>query len=87
MSDLYETIVRILGEQLRVDTDRIKPGTRIFTELDADDLDMVQVITSIDDAFDIDISDEDAADIAGLDAENPVETVEELVKRVERYIR
>jgi acyl carrier protein len=47
-----------LSEQLGVDPDMIKPETNIIDDLGADSLDVVELITALEDEYDIVITDE-----------------------------
>ncbi len=86
MNNLYETIVNFINEQLCVDAEKITPETRLVADLKADDLDIVEIVTTIEEAFDIEITDEELTDIMGMDGREPVDTVETLVKLMERRL-
>ncbi len=56
---VFEKIKAIIAEQLGLsDTSAILPGTSLMNDLDADSLDAVEIIMSIEDEFDIEIPDE-----------------------------
>ena len=59
---IFEKVRRILAEQLELDEDQITMDTNILDDLDADSLDFVEMITSIEDEFDIAITDEKVGD-------------------------
>ena len=74
MSDSLEQQVRnIVAEQLGVDLGELKPEASILDDLGADSLDVVEMVMSLEEAFDIEV---------------PDEHVEEMrtVSDVERYI-
>lgn len=74
MGDSLEIQVRnIVAEQLGVDLAEVTPDARILDDLGADSLDVVEMVMSIEEAFDIEV---------------PDEAVEELrtVADVERYV-
>jgi acyl carrier protein len=74
MSDSLEQQVRtIVAEQLGVDLSELRPDANILDDLGADSLDVVEMVMSLEEAFDIEVPDED---------------VEEMrtVSDVERYI-
>lgn len=60
--DLSERIKAILSAQLSVDTDDLAEGTS-FDDLNADSLDVVELIMALEEEFDIEIPDEDAEKI------------------------
>ncbi len=74
MSDSLEQQVRsIVAEQLGVDLAELRADASILDDLGADSLDVVEMVMSLEEAFDIEVPDED---------------VEEMrtVSDVERYI-
>ncbi|MGI6119587.1 MAG: acyl carrier protein [Desulfosporosinus sp.] len=60
--DVFEKVKAIVVEQLGVDENLVTPETS-FEELDADSLDIVELIMALEEAFDLDISDEEAEKI------------------------
>ncbi len=71
---VFEKIKSFISEQLTVDASIITMETAITTELGADSLDMVEVLMSCEDEFDIEIPDEEA---------EKFKTVGDLVRYVE----
>ena len=65
--DYFEKIKSIVAEQLNVDPETITMNTR-FDELNADSLDVVEVITTLEQEFDIQIPDEEAEKIKNISA-------------------
>jgi acyl carrier protein len=64
MGDSLETKVRnILAEQLGVDLGEVTPDARILDDLGADSLDVVEMVMSIEEAFDIEVPDEDVEEL------------------------
>ena len=68
MATLFEQIRTIIAEQLGVDEDEIKLETSFVEDLNADSLDLVELIMSLEEEFSkdgktIEISDEDAEKI------------------------
>jgi len=50
----------IIAEKLSVDLDEVVPEATFTDDLGADSLDLVELIMSMEEEFDVDISDEDA---------------------------
>ena len=64
MGDSLEIKVRnILAEQLGVDLGEVTPDARILDDLGADSLDVVELVMSLEEAFDIEIPDEDVEEL------------------------
>lgn len=75
---LFEKVRDILAEQLEIDPETITLDTNIVDDLDADSLDFVEMITSIEDEFDIVVTDEKVGDFKTV--RQVVEFLETLVK-------
>jgi acyl carrier protein len=60
--NIFDRIKALVAEQLRVDEGKVTLETT-FDELDADSLDVVELIMALEDEFDIEIPDEDAEKI------------------------
>ena len=60
MGDLYERIRVIIVEQLGVDEDKVTQDARFREDLEADSLDLVELIMAMEDEFGGEISDEEA---------------------------
>ena len=71
---IFEKLKDIIAEQLSVDADKVTLEANIQEELDADSLDIVDLITTIEDEFDISIPDE---------AVEEIKTVNDIVTYVE----
>lgn len=63
MSDIESKVIKIIAETLGVAEDTIKPESSFVDDLGADSLDNVELVMALEDAFDVDIPDEDAAEI------------------------
>ena len=63
MADTYEDVKATIIELLGVDETKITLEARFREELEADSLDIVELIMALEDKMDIEISDEDAQNI------------------------
>ena len=73
---MFETIKKIIEEQLGItDPEAITLNTNIHEDLDADSLDAVEIIMTIEDEFDVEIPD----DIA-----EKLQTIGQIVDYLER---
>lgn len=71
---VFEKLKKIISEQLEVDQSIITEGAAITGELGADSLDLIDLAMSIEDEFDIELSDE---------ALEKIKTVGDLVEYIE----
>ena len=55
-----EKIVNIIAEKLSVEPDEVVPQASFVDDLGADSLDLVELIMAMEEAFDTEISDEEA---------------------------
>ena len=58
-----ESVKKIIAEKLSVDLEEVVPEASFVDDLGADSLDLVELIMSMEEEFDTDISDEDAEQI------------------------
>ena len=58
-----EKVRKIIAEKLSVDLEEVVPEASFVDDLGADSLDLVELIMSMEEEFDTDISDEDAEQI------------------------
>jgi acyl carrier protein len=77
MSDTFEDIKAIIVDLLGVDEEKVTLDARFREELEADSLDLVELIMAFEDKFGGEISDEDAQGIT---------TVGEAVKYVQTHM-
>ena len=68
MATVFERVQKIIAEQLGVEESEIKPETSFVDDLNADSLDLVELIMSLEEEFSeegqpVEISDEDAEKI------------------------
>jgi acyl carrier protein len=78
MADTFEEIKTIIVDLLGVDEAKVKPEARFREELEADSLDLVELIMAFEEKFGGEISDEDAQKIT---------TVGEAVIYVETHLK
>jgi len=58
-----QKVKQIIVEQLGVDENQVDPSASFVDDLGADSLDIVELVMAFEEAFDIDIPDEDAEKI------------------------
>jgi acyl carrier protein len=76
MASTYEEVKAIIIDLLEVDETKVTPEARFREELEADSLDLVELIMAFEDKFGGEISDEDAQSIT---------TVGEAVKYLDEH--
>ena len=62
-ADTYDRMKKIIVEQLGVDETDVTPTASFVEDLNADSLDLVELIMSLEEEFNLEISDEDAEKI------------------------
>ncbi|MDY0163167.1 acyl carrier protein [Desulfobotulus sp.] len=55
-----DKVRKVIAEKLDVDIDEVVPEASLVEDLGADSLDLVELMMSMEDVFDVDISDEQA---------------------------
>ena len=55
-----DKVKKLIAEKLSVDASEVVPGASFTDDLGADSLDLVELIMTMEEEFDIDIGDEDA---------------------------
>jgi acyl carrier protein len=64
--EMVERLKKIVAEQLGVDESKITPSARFTDDLNADSLDLVEMIMSLEEEFGVEIPDEDAEKIVAV---------------------
>ena len=75
---VLEKVKAIVSEQFDVEEDSITPDTNLSEDLEADSLDVVDLLMSIEDEFEIEVPDEEIENI---------KTVDQLVKYIEANMK
>ena len=70
---IKETVIEIIADQLEVEKENVKPETNFVEDLEADSLDIFQVLSEIEDELDMEI-----------ETEENIETVQALIDHIER---
>lgn len=60
---MFETVRKVLAEQLEVDPNSITPETDIMDDLGADSLDLVELVMSLEERYDIVLTDDKTAGV------------------------
>ena len=77
MADTFEQVKEIIVDLLNVDQSKVTPEARFREDLEADSLDLVELIMAFEDKFGGEISDEDAQNIS---------TVGDVVKYIDEHM-
>jgi acyl carrier protein len=73
---IEEKVKNIIAEKLSVEPDEVVPEASFVDDLGADSLDLVELIMAMEEAFDIEVPDEEA---------EKLQTVEDAVKYVKAH--
>ena len=74
----FEKIADVIAEQMGVDKDSITPETTFVDDLNADSLDIFQIISELEDIFGMEFSNEDA---------DKIRTVGDAAEHVKKALR
>src|ERR1700744_768304 len=74
-----EKVKQIIVEQLGVDESQVEPSASFVDDLGADSLDIVELVMAFEEAFDLDIPDEDAEKIRTV--QNAIDYIEAKKKK------
>jgi acyl carrier protein len=78
MASTEERVKQIIVEQLGVDEGEVTPNASFVDDLGADSLDTVELVMAFEEAFDIEIPDEDA---------EKIRTVQDAVTYIEQHVK
>ena len=78
MTTIVDRLKKIIVDQLGVDESEVVPNASFVEDLNADSLDLVELIMSLEEEFKVQISDEDAEKIT---------TVQEADDYIEEHLR
>ncbi len=77
--DISSEVKRIIKEQLDVDEKDIKPESTFIEDLGADSLGLVELVLAFEEAFEIDIPDEDTEKIRSV--QDAIDYIERTAKK------
>jgi acyl carrier protein len=66
LASVYERVRSIVSERLGVDEDKVTMDAEFIGDLNADSLDLVEVIMAMEQEFDTEIKDEEAENIRSV---------------------
>ena len=78
MSEIFDKVKSIIAERLSVDENKITQDSSFIEDLGADSLDTVELIMQLEEAFDMQIPDEDAEKLT---------TVGDAIKYIEDHMK
>ena len=73
---IFEKVCKIISEQFDLEMDQINEDTLLVEDLDADSLDLVDLVMSFEDEFQLEVPDEEIENI---------KTVGDIVKFIEEH--
>ncbi|HZQ69395.1 MAG TPA: acyl carrier protein [Terriglobales bacterium] len=76
MKETTEKVKQIVSEQLGVDEGEVTPSAAFVDDLGADSLDTVELVMALEEAFEIEIPDEDA---------EKIRTVQDAIDYIEKH--
>lgn len=55
---MFEQVQKVIAEQLNIDPAKVKPESKLVEDLEADSLDVVELVTELEMSYQIEIPDE-----------------------------
>ena len=84
---VFDKVKKIIVDQLDVEEDKVTEAASITDDLGADSLDVVDLVMSFEEEFDIEIPNEAAEKIVSVgDAVEKIKTVGDIVKFIEEKV-
>jgi len=77
MSDVFDRVKKIVGENLDVEDDKITEAASFIDDLGADSLDLVELVMAFEEEFNIEIPDE---------IQENIRTVGDAVKHINEHV-
>jgi len=65
--EVFKKVTGIIADHFEMDQDSIKGSMNLMSDVDADSIDFVELVLEMEDEFDAEISDEDAANLNTVD--------------------
>ena len=78
MASVEEKVKQIIVEQLGVDEGEVTPTAHFIDDLGADSLDLVELVMAFEEAFEVEIPDEDAEKIT---------TVKDAIEYIQSHVK
>ncbi|HEY4600158.1 MAG TPA: acyl carrier protein [Cerasibacillus sp.] len=63
MEDVFERVKKIIVDQLEVEEEKVTMEASFIDDLEADSLDVVELVMELEDEFDMEIADDEAENI------------------------
>lgn len=74
----FDKVKKLLAEQLNIDESKITENSKVIDELGADSLDVVEMLMTLEDEFNVTVSDEESVNL---------KTVGDIVKLIDSKLK
>ena len=71
----FEKVKKLLADQLNISADKIKETSKVIDDLGADSLDVVEMLMTLEDEFNVTVTDEESVNL---------KTVRDIVKLIDK---